>query len=271
MKNDLNFKNWVLNEFADFGFGSIFSTKIKGGTSVMQGNNVFYPFKCHKMLSELAQMPPIGPLHANHSWSNIVEYGTDFGSLQVQAQPLGSFRIQIRQKINDLQGNPTWIIKKIIPICDYKDIGMEETIKNNIYDILSEISQNPILSCDREYKLDELAQLLWSGVKSNHPSYIMFPYAFRKQSDTLYKYVFEMKGQGVGTPSQNSTGRTEQFNIDLMWDEKKGLIRTWAYDIGSNINKHTWSVAISEWDEYFSPHEKRADIVTNILATFLQY
>jgi hypothetical protein len=271
MKNKLNFKNWIINEFADYGKGGFFTTKIKGGTSRMVGSNVFDTFKVDAMLESLKSMPPIGTFEPRHSWSNIIEYGDDFGALKVIAQPYGSFRLLIKQKISDLQGVPTWILKQTMPICDFKDLGLESMIADNLYKSLVEINKQQVSSCDKNYNLEELAKKLWAGLKINHPSYIMFPYSFRKQNENLYKFVFEMKGHGIGTPSQNSTGRTEQFNIDLYWDENKGLIRCWGYDISSNINKHMWNVGLSEWDEYFSPHDKLENIVINICANFMQY
>lgn len=272
MSKNLNFKSWILNEFADFGFGTDYSTKIQGGTSVMVGDSVFQPIQCYKIISELARMPALGPLEPRRSWSNIVEYGDTFGSLQVRVNPIGSLRVQIRQKILDRNGEPTWILKKAIPLCDYKDLGKEESIAQNIYDALNKVSLEEVMTYDKDYnKLEDLANSLWIGMKKNHPSYIMFPFSFRKQDENLYKFVFEMKGHGIGTPSQNSTGRTEQFNVDLMWVPKKGLLRCWGYDISSNINRHQWQVSLSEWDDYFSPHDSKSNIIMNILSTFMQY
>jgi hypothetical protein len=238
----------------------------------MRGEEVFNPVSSSKIMTELARLPGVGIKTPDRKWNNIVEYGDGFGAIQVAVAPLGSMRIMTRRKTSDLQGNPVWILKNVFPLCDKKDLNLEETIASNIHQKLFEIENKMVEGPASEYpEFKKLAEKLWNSAKRNHPSYIMFPVTMRLQSENLYKFIFEFRGQGIGAPTQNRTGRAERFDIDLYWDREKGLIRCWAYDIESNINQHNWSVQVSEWDENFSPKQPINEIVEAIIVNFLQY
>ena len=96
----------------------------------------------------------------------------------------------------------------------------------------------------------------------------MFPIGMYKKSENYHKYVFEFRGGGVEAPT---AGRAEQFNIDLLWEPKRGLIRCWGYDIDSTTRQHSWKVQPSEWDEYFAPTQDTKEIVESISRIFMTY
>ena len=87
-------------------------------------------------------------------------------------------------------------------------------------------------------------------------------------NDNYYKIIFEFKGGGQGVPGSSIA---MQFDIDLIFDKKKGLVRCWGYDIDSPVKKRKFNLQPSEWDEYFSPHEKNSKIVGMIVTTFMTY
>jgi hypothetical protein len=99
----------------------------------------------------------------------------------------------------------------------------------------------------------------------------MFPIDLRKQDENYYKLVFEFRGQGVGSPYNGKTGRSEQFNIDLIYYPKKGFLRCMGYDIDSSMRERKWSIQPSEWDEAFAPKDDENTIIENIVKLFLQY
>ena len=83
-----------------------------------------------------------------------------------------------------------------------------------------------------------------------------------------YKIDFEFRGSGAGSPNQSTA---LQFNIDIIFDKEKGLIRCWGYDIDSPSNKKQFNIKPSEWDEYFSPQESNSKIISIITTTFMTY
>jgi len=266
----LLFKHWLISEIADFGFDQDMRNKPKGGTEEMDGDVPFKRVDGSKIITELAKLP-VGPNRPNQKWNDIVEWGRGPGAIQAGVSPLGSMRVVIRRMTKDLQGEATWICHRIFPLSDNKAEDKELSIAHDVYDQLTEVSKEMIPGPDKEFgELERLSWKLWAATKRDHPSYCMFPIGLRKQNEDYYKLVFEFRGHGV----QNNIGlpgRAEQYNIDLIWDKKKGLIRCWGYDIDSSLGQHSWRVQPSDFEEWFSPHQDQNKIIENIVKIFLQY
>jgi hypothetical protein len=256
---------------ADYGFEGP-SNEIMGGTDIMKGEELFKTIKPNLIINELLQMPSLGQLEGVKLFNDEIQWGTEPGALKIEMSPLGSMRLVTRRLTKDLEGNDTWVCKEVYPIHDYKDQDREVKIASNLYERLTEISKQDIDSPDKEYdEIERLAQKLWYTTKKQHPSYIMFPTQLRKQDENYYKLVYEFRGQGVGAPYNGKTGRVEQFDIDLIYYPKKGMIRCFGYDIDSSSRERKFYVQPSEWDEMFSPKQDSSDIVENIVKLFLQY
>lgn len=258
---------------ARYGFGEA-DAEIKGGTEVMHGDGVFDRINTNLIISELTRMPPLaGSVEPAQIWDDAVVWGgNNPGAIKVAITPLGSLKLVVRRLVKDLQGENTWVFRKVLPMRDDQDQYQENVIAGNVYDCVVEVNQQPLEAPDAEYEdLDRLAHKLWHTTKKQHPSYIMFPTSFRRQAENYYKLVYEIRGQGAGSPYQGKTGRTEQFNIDLVYEPKSGMIRSIGYDIDSSMRQHTWQIQTPEWDEKFSPRQDPDEIVKNIVVTFLQY
>lgn len=269
--NKLSFKHWLFKEMADYGFGE-FSSEILGGTDIMKGDDIFHHIDASLIINELIRMPKIGAIEAVKIWEDSIQYGNEPGALKVSITPLGSMRLMTRQLISDIEGNPTWICRNVCPISDFRDQYKEMEIADSTHKTLNEISKKPISSPDNNYEdIERLSWKLWNETKKNHPSYIMFPTTLRKQDENYYKLVYEFRGQGVGAPYNGKTGRAEQFDIDLIYYPKKGLIRCFGYDIDSSTRERKFYVQPPEWDEMFSPKQDEDEIVENIIKLFLQY
>lgn len=269
--NRLLFKQWVLSEIADFGFDQDHRSKPKGGTEEMDGENPFKSVDGSKIITELANLPDLGPNSPLQKWNDVVEWGTGPGAIQVGVTPLGSMRIVIRRMIKDLCGESTWICSKVIPLNDNSSENKEVSIAHDVYSLITEVSNEMIPGPMKEYnELERLSWKLWVATKREHPSYCMFPVGMRKQNENYYKLVFEFRGHGVLRQKGNK-GRAEQFNIDMVWEPRRGLIRCLGYNIDSTLGQHSWEVQPAEFNEYYSPQQEKEDIINSIVKTFLQY
>lgn len=256
---------------ADYGFDADLHIKPQGGTEKMDGDLPFKVINPSKIMTELYRLHSVGEYMPNRKWNDMIVYGEGPGALQIGVTPLGSMRIVARRLTKDLVGEETWICKQVIPLSDNKDELQEISIAHKAHDALSEISTQNLDAPAKEYdSLDRLSWKLWSACKRHHPSYIMFPIGLRKQNENYYKLVFEFRGQGV-LRQDSRTGRAEQYNIDLLWDKGKGLIRCWGYDISSTLGQHSWTVQPSDFNEWFAPGQSQEEIVDNIIKIFMQY
>lgn len=261
----ITFRNWL--EFADYGFDR--KETVKGGTKILDDAGPINPIDSSVIMSELKKMPPLGVWPARWSWQDIMEWGRDVGAIKIDISPLGSYKIIARRKIKDLQGENTWVCKKIIPLDENEHNDNEIPLAHNIYEHLEKISEENLDSPARSYpEFEKLVHTMRNSVTRDYPSYCMFPVFTKKMNEDYFKYVFEFRGHGVEAPTR---ARAEQFNIDLFWDRKRGLIRCWGYDIDSSVGQHSWKPQPSEWDEYFAPTQPLEEIVEAVSAAFMTY
>jgi len=270
--NRLLFKNWLISEMADFGYGRETWGKPKGGTQDIEGQEVFKSIDGSKIISELSRMPALGSNFPYKKWNDMVEWGNGNGAIQAGVTPLGSMHIVVRRLINDLQGEPTWICSKIVSLKDNKSENKELNIAHDVYGEITELANQMVPAPSKEYEdFKRFCERLWTDAKSNHPSYCMFPTSLRQQNENYYKLVFEFRGHGVLRQKSGRPSRAEQFNIDVIWENKKGLIKVMGYDIDSTLKQHSWSVKPSEFNEYFSPNQEESENIDNIIKIFMQY
>lgn len=267
----LSFTSWLLREAAKYGFADE-DSQILGGTEVMKGDNLFSRIDTTLVITELTGMPPLGDMDCHQLWDDCVQWGRGPGSIKASITPAGSIKVLTRRLTTSLEGAPTWVLKHVYPLRDYRDQLHESDIAERVYGEVRKISSLPIDSPVHEYgDLERLAQRLWHTTKKRHPGYIMFPTSLWKQRENYFKLVYEFRGQGAGTPHKGSTGRAEQFDIDLVYEPRSGFIRCIGYDIDSSMRQHSWEIQTPEWDERFSPRQDEQDIVECIVKMFLQY
>jgi len=265
----LLFKQWLLSEMANYGHDARRSNRPMGGTETIHGDDLFDTIDTNVIMDELAKLP-LGPNNSNQKWNNIVEWGTEVGAIQIECSQLGALRLVTRRKISDLQGEVVWICKNVRPISDVNDENKEIGVAHESYESAAKLNTKMIDAPARDFpEFERLAWRMWAGLKREHPSYAMFPIGLRKQNDDWYKMVFEFRGGGQGNIGDQ--GFLRQFDVDLLWDKKKGIIRCWGSNIDSAQNKSDWGLNPPEWNEFFSPAQDHTEIIECIVKTFMQY
>lgn len=269
---DLLFKQWMLSEMANYGYDSNRrSNRPMGGTETMPEDTLYDVLDATAIMTELTKLPPLGPNGPNQKWDNIVEWGDGAGAIQIECTTLGSLKLIVRRKISDLQGEATWICKNVRALSDVEDENKEISVAHELYELANKLSTVMIDAPAREFEeFERLAWRMWAGLKKEHPSYCMFPVGLRKQNDNNYKMVFEFRGAGQGHIDADG-GFLRQFDVELVWDAKKGLIRCWGNNIESSQGRSAWNISPVEWNEYFSPAQDQQEIIECIAKIFMQY
>lgn len=264
----LQFKEWLLHEWANFGFDTA-AVKPVGGTEPAEGAGPIDPIDSHIIIQELCRLPALGLLEPRWTWADVVEWGHEVGALKIDISPLGSYKIMARRKIRDLQGENTWICKGVFTLEENEHNRDELDLAHQIYDDLKKISMEMIEGPAKEYPdFERLVRSVYNGVRREYPSYCMFPVGTKKMDENYYKIIFEFRGHGVEAPTR---ARAEQFNIDIHWDSKRGLIHLWGYNIDSKVRQHSWQVMPSEFEEWFSPAQPIEEIVKATVDMLLTY
>ena len=245
MNNKIEFVKWLgLQEYADYGFADKLKDKQSSNSFKEKPENVL--FKMDEFLDYLTEILEGDNLKITRKWAEEI-FWTDNGHLmEVNVNPFGSLRITTRKYIKDIKGNTTPLCKDVFDL-DEEHNGRENLVSEKIYSRIKRIRENNYDYAVSDYRgLEKLAKILFKSCLETYPSYIMFPKGLKKIDENYYKIFFEFKGSGTGVPGNN---RAEQFDIDLNYDQDKGLIRCWGYDIDSPMKQREFIPQASEWNE----------------------
>jgi hypothetical protein len=229
-----------------------------------------------RLMSELVKMGPIKNKKPQILWTDTVGYG-DYerpGALMAVMTPLGSLRINVRKLALDLEGTKVWALKKVIPLYDkfdVKDRGnvVETGMAYEYHEAIKKIDEAEHDAPKGDFKNTEtLALKIAAATRRNHPS-VMHYSGIRKHDENHYQIYFQYRGHGVGGPSPYSF--QEQFDIHLKYYPDRGILRSWGTEVQSQRKGQSWSIAPSEWDEYFMPTQSMDEIKEAIIAAFMSY
>jgi hypothetical protein len=265
----LKFSDYV--EWADYGFDRKSVLGPQGGTQEIKGDSPLTPVKSEEIIQELVHLGKLG-IYKPRSRPDIVEWGEEVGAMRVEFTPIGSSKIIGRRKIKDIKGEQTWVCKYVWPLTAENKLNDKETsVAHEIHEELEKLSMTMIDSPKIFYpEFARLVDKLTTAVRLDYPSYCMFPAGYKKINEDYYKIYFEYRGHGQNR-MRNRNARSEQFDIDIFWDQKKGLVRIWGYNIDSQASQHSWQVQPSEFDEWFAPSQDVDDIIDCVKKLFLTY
>ena len=228
-----------------------------------------------QVLDELARSP-LGTKEATHSWHDMVEWGRgDNGDMKVTMSPLGSYKATIKKRQMDLEVNTIWVTKKVIPLNAQsfpdqpvsKPTKSESVIAGEIMENLIKIDKELINASKHEFELEDLVVEVAQKVKIYAPQIFHFN-GCRKIDENNYIIYLGVRGQGVQRRGQR---RLEQFDINISFIPKKGIIKAWGCDISSPVKGRKWEIRPSEWNEIFATQQSKAEISECIINSLLTY
>lgn len=264
----INFKKWVLIKESKDIFG--FDKKTNELKNIIINNDPIKNLDSETIVNFLLKFK-LNDVEPFSEFSNQIQWGNENGALKMIIGPLGSFKTIIRRKQTNLEGNTSWICKKIIPYQEFveENIHNEEEFANLIFEKIQKINENKFESAIDDYK--NLKHLVVSiARKCQHqdvmPKELIYR-GIREVNENNYLIYFEARGHGVEVPDFN---RLEQFIIDMSYNKKQGFIRSIGHEVLSPMKQHLWTVGLSDWDEVFVPsqNEEIVNQVTNALKTY---
>ncbi|NBT57970.1 hypothetical protein EBT16_04215 [bacterium] len=202
-----------------------------------------------------------------------VQWGREPGAMQMVISPLGSFKSIVRKLQVNLKGENVWVCKKIMPYKDimHSNVRFDEAFAMALFEQIEKISHGEMEAPARDYGgLESLTLKVANRCvkKDVLPEVFIFRGVREIKKNENYLIFFEPRGQGVEAPG---SARVEQFMIDMSYDGKTGMVRSFGHDIQSPTRGHVWYPQPSEWDEYFSPTQDKNEIVDAVSSAFRTY
>lgn len=215
-------------------------------------------------------MKPLGAKEPHSSDFNQIIWGEiNLGeAIKIDLSPLGSLKLNFHKIIKDLQGNETWVCKRILPLPDGRYYNEEDTLVADVFTELEKLNSHYPESAKNEYNLEVLALKLAAELKATRPCKIMYFEKVHKVNENNYIIQMGLGGHGVEAPDSR---RVECFHIHLFFDRERGLIRCFGNDIDSPTNRHEWSPQPSEWDEHFAPSQSKKEIIQCVIDALSTY
>ena len=215
----------------------------------------------------------IGGRKAFSDYPAQIQWGREPGAMRMVITPLGSFKSIVRKLSTNLKGESVWVCKKIIP---YKDImrsndRFDEAFAMDLFEQIEEISKGEMEAPVLNYNgLESLTLKVANRCVRNDvlPEIFVFRGVRAIKKNENYVIFFEPRGHGVEAPG---SARLEQFMIDMSYDGKTGMVRSFGHDVQSPTKGHVWYPQPSEWDEYFSPTQDKNEIADAISSAFRTY
>jgi hypothetical protein len=202
-----------------------------------------------------------------------IQWGREPGAMQMVISPLGSFKSIVRKLQTNLKGESVWVCKKIIPYKDimHSNVRFDEAFAMDLFEQIEEISKGEMEAPVFDYNgLESLTLKVANRCVRNDvmPEIFVFRGVRSIKKNENYVIFFEPRGHGVEAPG---SARVEQFMIDMSYDAKTGMVRSFGHDVQSPTRGHVWYPQPSEWDECFSPTQDKNEIVNAISSAFRTY
>jgi hypothetical protein len=196
-----------------------------------------------------------------------VRWGEGPGAIRVNLSPLGSFKAIIRKNINDLEGNPIWICKEVLPLI-YRKHESEDNLSIDLFNHVQTIDEMPLDSPAGHFdNLEAFVGRLADRVKKLAPPIFVFE-GVKKMTDNHYLIYMSCRGGGTGAPDNQ---RLNEFVINISFDPKRGILKNFGYNVQSSMRGYTWEIQPSEWEEYYTPTQKPDEIINATIAALSTY
>jgi len=205
-------------------------------------------------------------------FSGEVMWGLEPGALKVEFGP--EYQVYIERKISSMDGDPTWITKKVIRIDvdNYRDTP--DTVEDSIAKEIQKVAQGEVEAPYKdipEEKLEELVLATADAVQTKNSKF--FFYEKTKKTEPL-KYIIQLGAAGGGTGSVLKSSETNRINsilIELAVEKDKGVIRCLIYTEQSGEGNRYFVPQPSFFDARFSIDQSQEEIVEAITSSLKFY
>lgn len=265
-----SFKEWMTRTPDElFGFDS--RKSLNNNRIQDMSDEVFKPLRFDLLINELVHLGPVNTKSPIKKFNDQVEWGDQPGAWTAVVSPEGSLRFTLRKLSADIEGDPIWVCKKVVPLQGQEFVNSEFKETNIAHVIFSELTtlDNEMLDAPKDYfpEFERLVIRISDATRRDHP--IIFVHeGIKKINDFNYIIYHSYRGHGVELPSAL---RCEQFDINCSFSPSKGTIRIWGNEIISRTKQHEWRQRTPRWNEMFMPSQSQQEITDCITKLFSTY
>lgn len=258
------FNTWL--EFADFGLDM---TKRPTDPDIANQDGPFKPINIEYIIKSLKGKVFGEKYSIPNDFFGELQWGQEDGAVRLSFSPFGGVRAVLRTLTHNLEGDPTWICKKVIEVKHFFDEHPDK-LSFKIDEALADIDYEGIESPKNDFKdLERLTIRLASNLRRNTTQKI-FMYEGIRVIKENHNYIIHFGVTGMGVQAKGQK-RLDKFCVQVEYSTKTGLIKIVGNELGDRIGKHRWIYEPSDFIEFFSPAQEEDEINNAILALFNCY
>lgn len=259
--NQLSSQEYFKKHKDIFGFDRL--SKLKE-PDISLSNLPVKPISTYKIIKNLEKRK-LGALSSQEIWPSSIIWGKKDkdnyydGAIELDLSPFGSVKAFINRKITDLKGKEAWICIQAIPLTEFEDYDSD--VEDKITDILWEnlqkaVEEKPLLP-KKEYDIQPLVKEMYYYFQKEMPVWFIFENMVKlpDTDETKGNYIIYYSCRGQGAGMLWTGGYLIQFNIQITYFYKKGIIKVIGYDITGEIQNKSWKLNSPEFEMYFSPEQ----------------
>jgi len=198
-----------------------------------------------------------------------LQWGQDDGAVRLSFSPLGGVRVVLRKLSHNLEGDPTWICKKVIEVKHFFD-ARPDNLSFKINEVLTEMDAEDIDAPKGDFKgLERLVIRIASELRRKTTQKI-FMYEGIRVLKEHHSYIIHFGVTGMGVQARGQK-RLDKLCVQVEYSDKTGFIKIAGNGLGDDIDKHRWIYDPSDFIEHFAPGQKEEEISNAVLAHFNCY
>ena len=263
----MNFKHWLNESYQDlFGFDNAMDAEKLIALKKPDDKPIMH-FQINQMMEDLASRH-LGHKFGFQRFVNQAQWGETNGAIRVV---VGSqHTIHIERLTSNMQGDPTWITKRVFRINLTEYSRNYQPVAEAIYDQVEDIFNEGLEGPSRKFSTDALADLVDDIVdKVKERGHDVFVYdKVKKVNENNYIVQFNARGGGVGALFKTrNEARINQFMIDISYNENYGMLHAMLSTVQSGDEGTSWELTPSIFEGWYSPNQRPHEIMETILTT----
>jgi len=262
------FKTFIETDI--FGFGEI-EAKKRDEEEIPDDDQPIRPFSVAWMMDVLARKKIGGRVKASHAFLDQVTWGEGkVGSVRVKLTP--NIAVFIERAVDDVQGQRTWVCKKVFKPNLKEYAGREEVVANDVFKEVEKLYDTKIDTATEEHDyLINLVKRMAARLKAVAPEIFVFQ-DVKEINQNYYVIYFSLKGVGVGklaTKGRRVT-QTPEATIDVNFNKERGLIHVILTTVTIGGEGDDWQLDIPYLDAFYAPSQNKDEIIDTVI-TALKY
>jgi len=273
MTPDMNFRLW-LEKKNIFGFDEddyVADLPYRPGKVPLKGPQdlPIERLNVQRVIEELAKND-LGIKRGKIRFFNECQWGERPGAIRAVITP--KINVKIQRLSNDLEGNPTWIMKKYFFIDDVNFAGKEDVVAYEIFDQVRNINDEQLDAPKKNINIKELVETLQGKLGTLESATLIPTPTIKKITDDEYILYYYLRGQGSSTYfGSRNTSTILEVCVNLSRNKYTGLIKAIINVVNTESEGVSWHLQTADFNELFMPTQGKREIVESIITALKTY